>query len=119
MIKKVLIYGDILAIVFGMIFICFKYYEHEKWQSVQLSNINSAITYQNQNMDELVEKVDELALQTDLEIDSAYKKISNGELINILVVGDSIGAGSGASKHENAWPTLLKKYIEQKYGGGR
>ena len=41
-----------------------------------------------------------------------YSKLAQGEDINILIVGDSIGAPSG----EDAWSTMLKTYLEDKYG---
>ncbi|MCR4782378.1 MAG: SGNH/GDSL hydrolase family protein [Lachnospiraceae bacterium] len=47
---------------------------------------------------------------------SAFKKIRNGEKVNILIVGDSIGVGYGASDDSKAWPALLKDHIEEKYG---
>ena len=43
---------------------------------------------------------------------NVYQKIVAGEEINILIVGDSIGAPS----NEEAWSTLLKKYLETEYG---
>lgn len=43
-----------------------------------------------------------------------YRKLNRGEDVNILVNGDSIGAGSGASKG-NSWTDLLKSYIESEY----
>lgn len=40
-----------------------------------------------------------------------YSKLAHGKDINILIVGDSIGAPSG----EEAWSTLLKEYLENRY----
>lgn len=43
---------------------------------------------------------------------NVYQKIVAGEEINILIVGDSIGAPS----NDEAWSMLLKDYLEEKYG---
>lgn len=46
------------------------------------------------------------------KIPNVYQKLISGEEINILIVGDSIGAPSG----EDAWSTLLREYLEKQYG---
>ncbi len=43
-----------------------------------------------------------------------YQKLNKGEDVNILINGDSIGAGSGASKG-NSWTDLIKSYVESEY----
>lgn len=54
---------------------------------------------------------------------SFYQKLSYGLDVNILVVGDSIGANSGASSSDNYWTNKLQRYIRDaymlnsKYGG--
>lgn len=45
---------------------------------------------------------------------SAYEKIAAGENINVLVVGDSIGQGTGAT-NARGWATMLPEWIEQEY----
>ncbi|MCM1534564.1 MAG: SGNH/GDSL hydrolase family protein [Clostridium sp.] len=47
--------------------------------------------------------------------DSFYQKLSDGFDVNILVVGDSIGAGTGASDNLSAWFNLLTSYLEETY----
>lgn len=55
----------------------------------------------------------------DLEKSSSfYQKLINGFDVNILIVGDSIGAGSGASTISTAWSNLLKFYIRERYNVG-
>lgn len=44
-----------------------------------------------------------------------YSKIAKGQPISILVAGDSIGAGSGASKPEFNFANRLKFALQQKY----
>lgn len=46
---------------------------------------------------------------------NAYTKITLGQPISILVAGDSIGAGSGASKPEYNFANRLKATLQEKY----
>lgn len=47
--------------------------------------------------------------------DSFYQKVSKGIDVNVLVVGDSIGAGAGSSHWSHAWPNILVSHIKSKY----
>lgn len=47
--------------------------------------------------------------------DSFYQKLVDGFDVNVLVVGDSIGQGTGASSSETHWVTKLNTYIKEKY----
>lgn len=42
---------------------------------------------------------------------SFYQKLSLGMDVNILIIGDSIGAGAGASSNDNMWFHLLEEYL--------
>ncbi len=44
-----------------------------------------------------------------------YQKLGRGQDVGILIVGDSIALGNGLSSTGQAWPELLKGYIEDKY----
>ncbi len=46
---------------------------------------------------------------------NAYEKIINGIPVNALIIGDSIGEGSGASCSNNTWSMLLCEFIKNKY----
>ncbi len=46
---------------------------------------------------------------------SFYEKLADGSDVNILIVGDSIAFGSGASSDENKWANLLGERIREKY----
>lgn len=46
---------------------------------------------------------------------NVYTKIAQGKPISILVVGDSIGQGQGASKPERNFPNRLKSILQKKY----
>jgi len=48
------------------------------------------------------------------EYDGFYRKLRKGQDVSILVNGDSIGAGSGATEG-NSWTDLLKSYVESEY----
>lgn len=50
------------------------------------------------------------------DISGAYKRLIDGLPVNMLVVGDSIGFGTGASGSENAWPSLVSDYLTDTYG---
>lgn len=47
--------------------------------------------------------------------DSFYEKLNHGFDVNILIVGDSISAGSGASDDAHRWPVMLEQYLESTY----
>jgi len=48
------------------------------------------------------------------ESSGIYRKLNKGEDVNILINGDSIGAGGG-STDGHSWTDLLKSYIESEY----
>lgn len=52
------------------------------------------------------ERIDKLSL---------YEKINEGLDINILIVGDDIGLGSGASTSDNTWYNKLATWLEDEY----
>ncbi len=49
--------------------------------------------------------------------DSFYQKLSDGFDVNILVVGDSIGKGTGASSQNTNWTKLLTSRLKRSYHG--
>ena len=46
---------------------------------------------------------------------SFFQKLARQEDVKILVIGDSIGRGIGASDEMNRWDRLLQLYLERKY----
>lgn len=48
--------------------------------------------------------------------DSFYQKLADGFDVNILVVGDSIGEGAGASDAAHRWANLLQYNLQKTYG---
>lgn len=49
------------------------------------------------------------------ETDSFYEKLNDGFDVKILIIGDQIGAGDGASENSKTWIDLLKNKIEKNY----
>ena len=47
--------------------------------------------------------------------DSFYQKLNDGFDVNILIVGDSIGAGGGTQTDGKQWFRQLKYYIVKKH----
>jgi hypothetical protein len=47
---------------------------------------------------------------------SFYQKLKAGQDVNILVLGDSVGAGQGSSTPENSWVSMLEASLEESYG---
>lgn len=45
-----------------------------------------------------------------------YEKLAYGYDVNILLVGDSISEGAGASSDATRWPIMLEKKLEEDYG---
>ncbi len=50
------------------------------------------------------------------DLGGGYNRLKDGSTVNMLVVGDSIGDGSGATSSDNAWPALVSDYLSSKYG---
>ena len=58
------------------------------------------------------------ALEEKRESDSFYQKLQDGFDVKILVVGDTIANGYGASSADATWFNLVKKSIEEQYNVG-
>lgn len=57
------------------------------------------------------EKEKEAALKQKKAEDSFYQKLSDGFDVNVLVVGDSIGAGAGTETDGQQWFKQLQAYL--------
>ena len=55
------------------------------------------------------------ALREKEQNDSFYQKLKDGFDVNILVLGDTVANGYGASSQEKTWANLLEKSIENNY----
>ncbi len=90
------------------------YYEHvqEEEQSAYLRSLQ-----EEQEAERKVQEEAEAAARLeDAANSSFYQKLSKGYDVNILVVGDSIGFGSGASEENYSWANLVTSYITKTYG---
>lgn len=47
--------------------------------------------------------------------DSFYQKLADGFNVNILIIGDSIGAGAGSSKADQTWANRLRDALAKDY----
>ena len=80
-----------------------KQIEYRKWAQEQ-----------NRLENEKIKQEKEALLAKEAE-DSFYQKIADGFDVNILIIGDSIGAGAGASQTNNTWANRLKNAIHRDY----
>ncbi|XME02163.1 SGNH/GDSL hydrolase family protein [Lachnospiraceae bacterium C1.1] len=89
--------------------------------------LNGCTSYNRNNADENITE-SEAETETDIsslpeeettpqmEEEQFYNKLSKGEDVSILIVGDSIGCGSGASGTEYRWAELTCEHLKEKYG---
>lgn len=49
----------------------------------------------------------------------AEDSLADGFDVNILIIGDSIGEGAGASSSSNFWVPLLQANLKELYGGSK
>ncbi len=102
----------ICALIAGSLFLN-KIYTHEQWKSTQINNLNEQVknlTDQLANSSKQLTNLEqkETILSKKLAgILSFYQKLAMGFDVNILIVGDSIGA--------QEWPNLLVSDLENKY----
>ena len=76
-------------------------------ESKELNKINQQV-YEEEREQRAAQKLKEVG-------DSFYQKLTDGFKINILVVGDSIGAGDGAQTVGKELYTLLQSYLQKTY----
>jgi len=76
------------------------------------------LTQLAQELKQMQEREEEEAQQRKYleENDSFYQRLADGLDTRIMIVGDSIGNGRGASDREHAWYTLLEHRLEETYG---
>ncbi|MCD8328843.1 MAG: SGNH/GDSL hydrolase family protein [Ruminococcus sp.] len=94
------------------------YYDHiqQEEQSAYLRSLQEELDAERKAQEEASE-AEEAARQEDIVNSSFYEKLDKGYDVNILIVGDSIGATSGASDESHRWTTLLNSYLAEQYGG--
>lgn len=82
-------------------------YKQEQEERIRLKELQNIFVEQVQAEENELQKLE-------LE-DSFYQKLSDGFDVDILIVGDSIGAGSGTQTDGRQWFRQLKYYIEKTY----
>ena len=99
----------ILLTLISLLFI-FDHYENAD-ETRRLENL----AYQGRQ-DEIKNEAEQAAIREREENDSFYQRLADGLDVRILIVGDSIGNGRGASAPEYTWAELLKDDLEREYG---
>ena len=113
------------VLLLAFVVICFVFYQHDRRQKSEYDLLVSSVNSEESYIMELQSSMDELKASLssvessiseyeDYELRSCYSKISSGKPVNILVVGDSISEGTGASDEKHAW-TYLKERLESRY----
>ena len=114
------------VLLLAFVVICFVFYQHDRRQESLYDLLVSSVNSEESYIMELQSSMDELKASLssvessiseyeDYELRSCYSKISSGKPVNILVVGDSISEGTGASDEKHAWTYLLKERLESRY----
>ena len=91
---------------------------HEKYQNEQIDLLMQKEAEDEAKMEELqgeIRRLEKVISSLD-DSQGIYQKLKNGRYVNILIVGDSIGAGTGASGSECQWFSLLTEWMHQTYG---
>lgn len=73
-------------------------------ETQELTKLNEQIFAENQAKAE--------ALKQKEAEDSFYQKLADGFDVNVLIVGDSIGAGAGTQTERQQWYTQLQSYLK-------
>ncbi len=106
--RKNLIYGIaivILAVLLG-VFLWMNKVEEDK-KSAELYALNQKLFQEEQEK--------QAALKQKEAEGSFYQKLADGFDVNILIIGDSIGEGSGASSSSSFWVPLLQADLKKSY----
>ena len=89
--------------------------EDEKESLKALSDELSGQKKQIEEVDQDVKEENGEYVDEDLPGRNFYQKLKHGQNVRILIVGDSIGNGDGATREDNKWENLLKAHIEEDY----
>ena len=117
--KKVRIINLILsvtAIVLVVIFAIVVLRDNSTEQKELNESIEQAKQEEDKQRQEIFQERKELAeLEKRKETDSFFEKLNDGFDVKILVIGDEIGAGEGASDKSKSWIDLLTSKIKNNY----
>lgn len=104
----------VLAAFLGIML--YRYHVQQEEQAAYYRELNEQIAEEERAAVEAA-AAEETARLEDAANSSFYEKLDKGYDVNILIVGDSIGATSGASDDAHRWTTLLRSYLTEQYGG--
>lgn len=107
----------IIVLVMGVL-ICKRFVLHEKYQNDQIKALLDEVSDSQAAIEELnddIVRLNKMIISME-NSNGFYQKLKNGHYVNILIVGDSIGAGTGTSDSEHAWANLLAEWIQSTYG---
>lgn len=76
----------------------------EDKKSAELQALNKKLYQEEQEK--------QAALKQQEAEDSFYQKLADGFDVNVLIVGDSIGAGAGTQTDGQQWYTQLQSYLK-------
>ena len=124
--KKIIIIVGIVLVVclaFGGV-MGWKLIAHERKQGKRITSLakkqkelTAKIDNQNELIDQLQSEIDKLQESEERKnFDGVYRKLRDGEDIKVAVIGDSIGAGCGASDFEHMWATKFNYWLQYTYG---
>ncbi|MCR4731555.1 MAG: SGNH/GDSL hydrolase family protein [Saccharofermentans sp.] len=114
------------AVLLAFVIVCVVFYQHDKRQKAYYASIQSSLESEEAYLKELQSSLEEqkasikeaessIALYEEYTLRSCYSRISSGKPVNILIVGDSISEGTGASDKMHSWPELLKERLTSRY----
>lgn len=99
------IIAGILVIAFG----CVLYMDNKEQQAEYAKNIELNSQAQEERREKMIE------LEKREATDSFYQKLIDGFDVNILIVGDSIGLGSGVEDSSLSWIDQMESYLVETY----
>ena len=105
--KNIILFGVIIIATVLLAILIILGNKRDQEDSVRLKQLNSEI--------EQEEHAEEKKTALKNANDSFYQKLSDGFDVNVLVVGDSIGAGSGTETNGKQWFSQLSSYLGTTY----
>lgn len=87
----------------------------EQQAAAQVAAVNEDTRETEKEIAQVEEQEKAAALEEKMANDSFYQKLADGFDVRILVLGDTIANGYGASSAEATWPNLLKESLKSQY----
>lgn len=117
--KKIKIANLILSVVAVVLIAVFGFTvirDNTTEQKEMTESIQKSKQEEDEQRKEIFQERKEAAeLEKRRETDSFFEKLNDGFNVRILVIGDEIGAGGGASDNSKSWINLLTSKIESNY----